>query len=556
MKLKWLLRDSLFARMAWLGIAVLLVLHLVWSALVFYQRPRQQVDGYARGLLFAIQGADRMGPAIASRRGPNGAIDAQGKTPAGGQAGNRGQGVAPQAGNPPPVFGDGSHPPGPPPGEEGGPFNADGRGNHPPGPPPDEGMRGMIPPPGSMLSAGHPPGPPRELRRVPKAQAPKFTDTADEEPASHLRHELKAQLPQGTELHVSENGKQPELWVLMPKSEQWIVVPLDFPPMPPFIRETVGILIGAVLLALLVAWQMQRPIARVAHAARVIARGRRPALLAEEGPHELRDLAQAFNDMARRLAEAEDNQAIMLAGIAHDLKSPLTRLRLRADLIDSENSRDGFVRDIKSIDHIVQQFLAYARDEADTSPSVGVDEFLREQFPADECAGDCRTVSKMVRDAGDDADDGAPEDISLFECDLKAGPAFKLPRTLLDRVMSNLVDNALEHGEPPVRLATWREDDTGCIEVTDCGGGIPADQVALAVRPFVRLDTARGGEGHCGLGLALVMRLIEGLGGNVRIDQAPTGGLRVTMRVPGAAGGGKMAQAWAAASVNPTKKAA
>ncbi|ANC43836.1 hypothetical protein A6P55_05900 [Pandoraea pnomenusa] len=410
-----LLRDSLFARMAWLGIAVLLVMHLVWSALVFYQRPRQQVDGFARGLLVAIQSVDQR------------AVD-----------------------------------------------------------------------PGSFA-------PPHGLRRVPLADAPTFAAEADDARASRLRHELLSRLPAGTQLHLVNERKRGNLWVLLPGHTEWIVIGLDLPPMPPFVRETLGILIGAVLLALLVAWQMQRPIARVAQAARVIARGRRPALLPEQGPHELRDLSHAFNDMAKRLAEAEDNQAIMLAGIAHDLKSPLTRLRLRADLIDNEGSREGFVRDIKSIDHIVQQFLAYARDEADTSPLVSVDAFLREQFPAED---------------------------SLFVSHLRAGEAFQLPRTLLDRVMSNLVDNALEHGEPPVRLATWRDGAAGYIEVSDCGAGIAEDQVALAMRPFVRLDASRGGEGHCGLGLALVGRLVEGRGGSVRLDRSPGGGLRVTLCLP------------------------
>lgn len=410
-----LLRDSLFARMAWLGIAVLLVMHLVWSALVFYQRPRQQVDGFARGLLVAIQSVDQR------------AVD-----------------------------------------------------------------------PGSLA-------PPHGLRRVPLADAPAFAAEADDARASRLRHELLSRLPTGTQLHLVNERKRGNLWVLLPGHTEWIVIGLDLPPMPPFVRETLGILIGAVLLALLVAWQMQRPIARVAQAARVIARGRRPALLPEQGPHELRDLSHAFNDMAKRLAEAEDNQAIMLAGIAHDLKSPLTRLRLRADLIDNEGSREGFVRDIKSIDHIVQQFLAYARDEADTSPPVSVDAFLREQFPAED---------------------------SLFVSHLRAGEAFQLPRTLLDRVMSNLVDNALEHGEPPVRLATWRDGAAGYIEVSDCGAGIAEDQVALAMRPFVRLDASRGGEGHCGLGLALVGRLVEGRGGSVRLDRSLGGGLRVTLCLP------------------------
>jgi two-component system osmolarity sensor histidine kinase EnvZ len=133
----------------------------------------------------------------------------------------------------------------------------------------------------------------------------------------------------------------------------------------------------------------------------------------------------------------------MLAGVAHDLRSPLTRLRLRADVLGDAAERDGFVQDIDAINHIVGQFLEYANESADPGPAVAVDAFLRTQF-----------ADGGVRDSAEpDAD---MQDGPLFDLQLAAGPDFVLPRTLLDRMVTNLVDNALEYGRPPILIATWR----------------------------------------------------------------------------------------------------
>jgi two-component system, OmpR family, osmolarity sensor histidine kinase EnvZ len=304
----------------------------------------------------------------------------------------------------------------------------------------------------------------------------------------------------------------------------WVVVPVDIPPRPRFIIETVSMLLAALLLSLLAVWQMQRPLSRVALAARAFGAGGRPEPVNVQGPRELRDLIGSFNDMMRRLNEAGDDQAVMLAGVAHDLKAPLTRLKLRASVLVAESERAGLIRDVDSLTNIVQQFLEFAGQAADAGPLIGVEAFLREQFSATD------TV-----DAADDAGSTEETDLAeppLFRLDLRAGPQFKLPRTLLDRLMTNLVDNALEHGAPPVEIETGRDERHWFISVRDHGSGIPDDRIAAAMKPFVRLDAARGGEGHCGLGLAIVTRLALDRGGRCDVHNHPDGGLRVRIALP------------------------
>jgi two-component system, OmpR family, osmolarity sensor histidine kinase EnvZ len=325
---------------------------------------------------------------------------------------------------------------------------------------------------------------------------------------AHLVHELRADLPAGTQLAVDGPKTAPRLWVRYPSSSNWIVTPVDLPPAPPVLVESVAMLVAAVILSLAAAWQLQRPLTRVAQGARQFGGGERPVPVAERGPHELRDLIRAFNQMMRRINDADDEKAVMLAGIAHDLKAPLTRLKLRASvLVDDDAERAHFIRDIDSLTRIVQQFLEFAASTPSTGPAVGVDGFLMEQFALD-------------------------DDAPLFELSLTAGDAFRLPRTSVDRLVTNLVDNALEHGEPPVEISTARRGGEWIISVRDHGKGIPAAQLEDAQKPFVRLDPARAGDGHCGLGLAIVGRLARDLGGRCEILNAPGNGLLVRIVIP------------------------
>jgi two-component system, OmpR family, osmolarity sensor histidine kinase EnvZ len=330
------------------------------------------------------------------------------------------------------------------------------------------------------------------------------------EPLADLRKQLLRDLPPGTQI-LADTRKRGALWVRFAGHPTWIVAPVDLPP-PRNLLPLFGSMLGiSLLLALVAMWQMQRPLSLVAQAARAFGSGHRPTPVNEHGPRELRELIGAFNGMMKQLNEADDDQAVMLAGVAHDLKSPLTRLKLRASMLGSAREREQFIREVDSLNDIVQQFLEFARQRPESGPEVEVDTLLREQF---------------FSDSSDEGD-------ALFRLDLRAGPAFRLPRTLLDRLVSNLVDNALEHGVPPVEIITQRDGAQWIIEVRDHGPGIPPERVAAAIKPFVRLDEARGGEGHCGLGLAIVTRLVRNQGGRCELSNHPEGGLRVRIALPG-----------------------
>ncbi|OLL29573.1 two-component sensor histidine kinase [Burkholderia sp. SRS-W-2-2016] len=352
------------------------------------------------------------------------------------------------------------------------------------------------------------------------------------EPKAHMLGELsrhlRENLPPGTQIAV-DDMRPPQLWVLFPGKSNWVVVPVDVPPPPRFRIEAISMLFAALILSLFAVWQMQRPLSRVADASRAFGAGSRPEPVPVQGPRELRDLIGSFNDMMRRLNEAGDDQAVMLAGVAHDLKAPLTRLKLRASVLADESERAGLIRDVDSLTNIVQQFLEFAGQSADAGPPVEVDEFLREQFSSGDHVGITETAEATAADGADTAD--TPE-APLFALDLRAGASFKLPRTLLDRLVTNLVDNALEHGMPPVEIATARTDRHWTISVRDHGAGIPDDRIAAAMKPFVRLDAARGGEGHCGLGLAIVARLAHDRGGRCHVRNHASGGLDVQIELP------------------------
>jgi two-component system osmolarity sensor histidine kinase EnvZ len=150
----------------------------------------------------------------------------------------------------------------------------------------------------------------------------------------------------------------------------------------------------------------------------------------------------------------------------------------------------------------------FAQDGVDMSERVEVD-------------AQCERIARSYRAVAA----GAP----AIETQLEAGPAFRLPAATLERILSNLLDNAHAYGAPPVVVRTARTGDGWLLSVSDHGRGIAAHDLVHASRPFVRLDPARGGNGHSGLGLAIVERLVRRLGGVCEIANEEGGGLRVAM---------------------------
>ncbi len=327
---------------------------------------------------------------------------------------------------------------------------------------------------------------------------------------------LRSRLPAGTDLRIAAEPKHPpQLWVHRPDAQHWIVLPLRAMPQPRSVDRMViwlAIIFAiGVLCALLATWRLQRPLQKLVAAVADFGRGEQVPPLSERGPRELRSLTHGFNQMVSDISQAESNRQIMLAGVAHDLKTPLARLRLRAELLEDSKSRDGVVRDVDSLTHIVEQFLAFAQDGSDQSMPVNVDER-------------CEWIYRNYRSA-------LPEGTRIERL-LRAGPDFMLPTATLDRLLSNLIDNALAYGAPPITIETGRLPDAWQLVISDQGPGIAPSELRDASRPFVRLDPARGGNGHSGLGLAIVERLARRVGGICHIANGPEGGLQATLTFP------------------------
>ncbi|WP_296658022.1 ATP-binding protein [Paraburkholderia sp.] len=329
--------------------------------------------------------------------------------------------------------------------------------------------------------------------------------------------DVRDRMPPGTDVRPGAPGFPPTIWVRGPHDARWIVVPAHalriMRPIQRLIPWFIIIFSAAVFAALVAAWMLQKPLRSLAQAVGSFGRGEPVPPVRESGPRELRLLTRGFNQMVKEVGRTEHDRAVMLAGVAHDLKTPLARLRLRAEMMDEARARDGVVRDVESMAHIVDQFLVFAHDGADRSEPVEVDET-------------CERIARNYRAMGAM---GAMGDSAAIQLQLAAGGDFRLPAATLERVISNLLDNARAYGAPPVVIETARGADGYVLIVRDHGQGIAAQDLTQASRPFVRLDPARGGNGHSGLGLAIVERLVRRAGGELQIGNGDDGGLAVRM---------------------------
>lgn len=334
-------------------------------------------------------------------------------------------------------------------------------------------------------------------------------------PLRRFLDDVRDRTSPGTQVRMGEPDELPTLWVRAPSDPNWIVVPVQPLRLPHSVDSMVLwfaiILTFAVMAALFAAWQLQQPLRLLSQAVERFGHGQPAPPVPERGPRELRQLTRGFNQMVREVLRTETDRAVMLAGIAHDLKTPLARLRLRAEMMEGGKVREGVMRDVDSMTHIVEQFLVFAHDDVDRSEGVKVDAH---------CERIVRSYRTVVA--------AAPRVLT----ELSAGPEFRLPTATLDRILSNLLDNAQAYGAPPIVVATARTSMGYTLSVKDHGAGIAAKDLINASRPFVRLDPARGGSGHSGLGLAIVERLLRRAGGEWQIGNEEGNGLHILMTFP------------------------
>jgi two-component system, OmpR family, osmolarity sensor histidine kinase EnvZ len=299
------------------------------------------------------------------------------------------------------------------------------------------------------------------------------------------------------------NSPGPRYWVRQSIDGEswWIVVLAGSPPPPPpnvpwlFVA---AVLLGLLLVAALYASTITRPLRMMAHATRRVGDDW-PEPVAINGPIELQELAGSFNDMLVRLRQIEEERLVLLGGLPHDLRSPLTRLRLRLAMLTDLGEHRGIEDDIAAIDRIVRQFSEYLRSVHPDEPRSSLWEILESAVDS------YRGLGRDVRLAP------APTLHATF------------PQFALRRLVDNLIDNALQHGREPVEVRA-RPLDAATVEirVTDQGQGIADEFLQAALAPFTKLDPARA-RGGCGLGLAIVRQLARQFGGAVRFERGSDG---------------------------------
>lgn len=270
------------------------------------------------------------------------------------------------------------------------------------------------------------------------------------------------------------------------------------------------VLVGGMALL----WRVQVPLRQLEKALRQLGpeSAISPPLLPVQGPREVAGLAEQFNLMIDRLRRHEEDREEMLAGVAHDLRAPLTRLRLLLELEPVLRQQD-ILRNVDSVEAIVDQFLLFARGASGEPPSdCDLAAFLSEVVAPYES----RAVSLVL---------AAPQS-------LRGDAIFPIRPSSLRRAICNLIENALEYGAPPVTVSLRFASGGYVIAVADAGAGIPESQRAAALRPFTRLDTSRLSQGHCGLGLAIAQRIAEVHGGSLTLGQSPSGGLDAVLHLP------------------------
>ncbi len=268
--------------------------------------------------------------------------------------------------------------------------------------------------------------------------------------------------------------------------------------------------LGVAIISVLVIGWMTTPLRRFASAARQLYHGTDRVEVPETGPQEIRDAAIAFNEMQARIRKLVQTRTQTLAAVSHDLKTPLTRMRLRVEALGNPAQAEGLIADIRDMERMLDQTLAHLRGDRK-------DEELR---PLD--------LAAMLTTLADDATDRGANAVLESE-----GPAVIEGRPLaLKRAFGNLIDNALKYGAS-ARIAWQAEADMLVVTITDEGPGIPEERMEEMFEPFTRLETSRSQEtGGYGLGLSIARDVIHGHGGQIGLSNRADGGLIVTVSLP------------------------
>ena len=307
-----------------------------------------------------------------------------------------------------------------------------------------------------------------------------------------------------------------DLQVAVPLSDgQWLSFATALPQGgPAFSRQfLISMALMAIIILAVSVWVVRRvtaPLASLSAAAEILGGDLNAPPMAETGTVEMRQASRAFNTMQARLRSLVENRTRMLAAISHDLRTPLTLLRLRAENVEDAPERDKMLASIAEMDAMIAATLEFARDEAKAEPRRRTD------------------LAALLASVVDDmADAGVPvamEPAQPVVCECQ--PA------ALKRAITNLIDNAVKYGKRA--HSAIRATPQGVeITIDDDGPGIPEQELIRVFQPFYRVEGSRNREtGGIGLGLAIALSVIQAHGGQLTLSNRPQGGLRACIRLP------------------------
>lgn len=276
-----------------------------------------------------------------------------------------------------------------------------------------------------------------------------------------------------------------------------------------FVLWMTGAAFLLVVIAIIFMRNQVRSIIRLADVADQFGKGMDTEQFKPEGASEVRKVSAAFIDMRDRLKRQLDQRTEMLAGVSHDLKTPLTRMKLQLAMVKSSKAIKELEEDVSEMEKMIAGYLDFAKgkERAIDSPV---------------------NISDLVRSVVS----GYRNSHSKIELNIKSGVTISLNPNAFRRAITNIVDNALKYANN-IKIMSTISDNHLFLIIDDDGPGIPHKKRDLVFKPFFRLDTARNmDKGGTGLGLAITKDIIVGYGGDISLDNSPMGGLRVVIKLP------------------------
>jgi len=331
-----------------------------------------------------------------------------------------------------------------------------------------------------------------------------------------LSRSMSAQLSGSARVRITQTGPL-VYWIEAPQAPgYWVKIPLsgyqennlEF---LTFYLSSIGFL--SVLGGWLFARHLNRPLKALQQAAVKVGKGDFSTKLEEEGSTEVIEVTRAFNQMSRGIAALENDRRLLMAGVSHDLRTPLTRIRLATEMMSDQDEylREGIIYDIEDMNGIIDQFIEYLRHHK------------REELS-------CEDINALVGE--------------VVNCELKhqrsitfkSNPSIEsipLSSVAIKRVVTNMIENAIRYSDGDIEVLSYYNSNKKyvVIAVNDNGPGIPESELESVFEPFKQGDAARGSEGS-GLGLAIIKRIVDMHDGKVKLENRPEGGLSAQIYLP------------------------